>query len=356
MVSAKTRKIGKKYHIRLQKRANRLGFSITTRDDPAGGKCATYIKNIMPEGPAILDGRLKRGDCLLKVNGVEMAGKSQKEAVQLLKAISEASPVNILVSRQEQFPLPSPKVPASLQLQSGSLSIDYTPREVGLYKIEAFRDGQPVTKNPFSVEVCDPGKVKLTIVHEGVIGREQRFRVDCTQAGRGNISIMIRTGETEVHHSVREQTSGVFDVSFMPLVDRPHYLDVRYNGYRVPTCPQLVQIRDPKLTIIVCGQGLKCCVPKTVTSFLIETGGFAAAKDFDVSITDPVGSPLPVKCDQQKDGSLVAEFVPQHVGSHKIDVLYLDAHVSGSPFVSKAFDASKVILQRVRTSNYMITR
>ena len=225
---------------------------------------------------------------------------------------------------------------------------------MGLYKIEAFREGQPVTKNPFSVEVCDPSKVRLANVHEGVIGREQNFRVDCTRAGRGEIAITIRTGETEVQRNVKELASGVFDVSFVPLVDRPHYLDVRYNGYHVPACPQLVEIRDPKQTIIVHGQGLKSCVPKAVTSFLIETGGFAAAKDFDVIITDPVGSPLPVKCYQQKDGSLVAEFVPHHVGTHKIDVLYLDAHVSGSPFVSEAFDASKVILQRVRTANYIV--
>lgn len=232
--------------------------------------------------------------------------------------------------------------------------MEYTPREVGIYKIEAFRDGIPVTKNPFSVEVCDPSKVRLVNVNEGVIGREQRFRVDSTRAGRGDMTVTIRSGDTEVHHAVKEVSAGVFDVCFTPQADRPHYLDIRYNGYHIPSCPRLVEIRDPKQTIIVHGQGLKSCVPKSVTSFLIETGGFAAAKDFDIIITDPVGSPLPVKCYQQKDGSLVAEYVPQYVGSHKIDVLYLDAHVSGSPFVSEAFDATKVVLQRIRTTNYVL--
>lgn len=117
LVSANTRKIGKKYHIRLQKRVNGLGFSITTRDNPAGGNCPIYIKNILPKGSAIFDGRLKQGDRLLEVNGVEMTGKSQEEAVQLLKSIAVGIQVDMIVSRQEPFPLdplPSPKVPRQI--------------------------------------------------------------------------------------------------------------------------------------------------------------------------------------------------------------------------------------------------
>ena len=44
-----------------------LGFSITTRDNPAVGDSPIYIKNILPEGAAVVDGRLKPGDRLLEV-------------------------------------------------------------------------------------------------------------------------------------------------------------------------------------------------------------------------------------------------------------------------------------------------
>lgn len=46
-----------------------LGFSVTTRDNPAGGNAPIYIKNILPKGAAIEDGRLKPGDRLLEVCG-----------------------------------------------------------------------------------------------------------------------------------------------------------------------------------------------------------------------------------------------------------------------------------------------
>lgn len=47
------------------------------------------------------DGRLKIGDRLLEVNGIEMTGKSQAEAVAILRNAPAGSKVRIVVSRQE---------------------------------------------------------------------------------------------------------------------------------------------------------------------------------------------------------------------------------------------------------------
>lgn len=46
---ANTRKIGRKIELELTKGPHGLGFSITTRDNPAGGNCPIYIKNIIPK-------------------------------------------------------------------------------------------------------------------------------------------------------------------------------------------------------------------------------------------------------------------------------------------------------------------
>jgi partitioning defective protein 3 len=46
---ANTRKIGKKMELELTKGFHGLGFSITTRDNPAGGNCPIYIKNVLPK-------------------------------------------------------------------------------------------------------------------------------------------------------------------------------------------------------------------------------------------------------------------------------------------------------------------
>ena len=125
-VAANTRKMGKKYHIRLTKRSAGLGFSITTRDNPAGGNCPIYIKNILPKGAAITDGRLKGGDRLIEVNGIQMTGKSQEEAVNILKKIPVGSCVDLIVSRQESLftavdtSLPSPQLPRQMPSSESS--------------------------------------------------------------------------------------------------------------------------------------------------------------------------------------------------------------------------------------------
>jgi hypothetical protein len=46
-----------------------LGFSITSRDVTIGGSAPIYVKNILPRGAAIQDGRLKAGDRLIEVSG-----------------------------------------------------------------------------------------------------------------------------------------------------------------------------------------------------------------------------------------------------------------------------------------------
>jgi len=43
-----------------------LGFSITTQDNPASSNSPIYIKNILPQGAAVMDGRLQSGDRLLE--------------------------------------------------------------------------------------------------------------------------------------------------------------------------------------------------------------------------------------------------------------------------------------------------
>lgn len=47
------------------------------------------------------DGRLRPGDRLLQVNDIEMTGKTQPEAVAILRQCPTGSVVKISVSRQE---------------------------------------------------------------------------------------------------------------------------------------------------------------------------------------------------------------------------------------------------------------
>uniref|UniRef100_A0A4W3JMJ6 Partitioning defective 3 homolog n=1 Tax=Callorhinchus milii TaxID=7868 RepID=A0A4W3JMJ6_CALMI len=106
-----TKKVGKKLNIQLKKGPEGLGFSITSRDVPIGGSAPIYVKNILPKGAAIQDGRLKAADRLLEVNGVDLTGRSQEEAVSLLRNTKMGGTVSLLVLRQEDTLLPRELIP-----------------------------------------------------------------------------------------------------------------------------------------------------------------------------------------------------------------------------------------------------
>lgn len=97
---------GRRFNVQLKKGPEGLGFSITSRDVPIGGSAPIYVKNILPQGAAIQDGRLKAGDRLLEVSGVDLNGKSQEEVVALLRATPMGGTVNLLVIRPEDSLLP----------------------------------------------------------------------------------------------------------------------------------------------------------------------------------------------------------------------------------------------------------
>uniref|UniRef100_A0A3Q3KBR8 PDZ domain-containing protein n=1 Tax=Monopterus albus TaxID=43700 RepID=A0A3Q3KBR8_MONAL len=100
------KKKGRRFNMHLKKGPEGLGFSITSRDIPIGGSAPIYVKNILPRGAAIQDGRLKAGDRLLEVNGVDLNGKTQEEVVALLRATPMGGTVNLMVIRQEDSLLP----------------------------------------------------------------------------------------------------------------------------------------------------------------------------------------------------------------------------------------------------------
>uniref|UniRef100_A0A0A9XM93 PDZ domain-containing protein n=2 Tax=Lygus hesperus TaxID=30085 RepID=A0A0A9XM93_LYGHE len=109
-----TRKLGKKVEISLVKGQFGLGFSVTTRDNPAGGNAPIYIKNILPKGAAVEDGRLRPGDRLLAVDGIDLNGKTQADVVALLRNVAPGSAVNLLVSRHVDGMASSPNTSMSL--------------------------------------------------------------------------------------------------------------------------------------------------------------------------------------------------------------------------------------------------
>ena len=105
--------------------------------------------------------------------------------------------------------------------------------------------------------------------------------------------------------------------------------------------------------ILAHGSGLYVCRTGQINSFIIDTRG-SSTKLFDVVVAGPHDMAVPVRCYQQKDGNLLAQFTPPLSGGYRIDVLYDGKPLRGSPFTAQSFDATKVSIDHVRSANISI--
>ncbi|XP_074857447.1 partitioning defective 3 homolog B isoform X2 [Carettochelys insculpta] len=100
------KKSTKRIKIDLKKGPEGLGFTVVTRDSSVHGPGPIFVKNILPKGAAVKDGRLQSGDRILEVNGRDVTGRTQEELVAMLRSTKQGETVSLIVARQEEAFLP----------------------------------------------------------------------------------------------------------------------------------------------------------------------------------------------------------------------------------------------------------
>ncbi|XP_042366104.1 partitioning defective 3 homolog isoform X3 [Plectropomus leopardus] len=177
--SSYLKKKGRRFSIQLKKGPEGLGFSITSRDVPIGGSAPIYVKNILPRGAAIQDGRLKAGDRLLEVSGVDLNGKSQEEVVALLRATPMGGTVNLLVMRQEDSLLPrevQPEEDDMVLTPDGTQ--EFMTFEIPLNDSGSAGLGVSVKGNRSKENHADLGIFVKSIINGGAASKDGRLRVN----------------------------------------------------------------------------------------------------------------------------------------------------------------------------------
>lgn len=72
-----------------------------------------------------------------------------------------------------------------------------------------------------------------------------------------------------------------------------------------------------------------------------------SGRDFDVVVSGPGGVAVPVRCYQQRDGNLRAEFTPGFPGVHEVAIYHRSKQVKGSPYTCNVYDPQKVLIDSV---------
>ncbi|XP_011501590.1 PREDICTED: filamin-A [Ceratosolen solmsi marchali] len=212
-------------------------------------------------------------------------------------------------------------------------TVSFTPRIVGEHRISVSHRNLPVLGSPFSCKVYDVAAIKVKDTKKGVIGLPVTFLVETSQAGPGNLEVTVNGGR--VPTSAQAQGPHTYAISFTPREPIIHTVDLRFNGEDVPGSPFTCQVNDAAKVLVT--ETLEKVSVNRTASFVIEADSAPM-----VDVLAPTRESLPVQIDQTAPGLYTAGFTPKDVGDHSVQVKLNGAHVQGSPFLVKAYNANQV--------------
>ncbi|XP_076685371.1 filamin-type immunoglobulin domains fbug isoform X2 [Andrena cerasifolii] len=224
------------------------------------------------------------------------------------------------------------------QSGQGCYTAGFTPKDVGDHSVEVKLSGSHVEGSPFLVKAYNADKVKVTDINSGVVGKPVFFSINASQAGAGNLEIIVAVNGKNVPNYVQSEGNAKFRVNFKPQEAAVHSLSVRFNGEPVPGSPFSCKVIGAGQAIIT-GHSLKMGAVKQLMSFTVDPQ--ASSTNCDVIVTPPSNISLPITI-EPVDGKYNISFVPMEVGRHNISVLVDTEHVKGSPFACNIYDVTKV--------------
>ncbi|OQR78194.1 filamin-A-like [Tropilaelaps mercedesae] len=281
--------------------------------------------------------------------------------------------------------------------------VTFSPTQVGPNQVFVYLNGSQVAGSPFTCNVFDVQRVRVTGLHRGYVGRALTFSVDASQAGEGTLELVVSTKRGSVRAEVSMQARGIYDVTFTPSDATEHYVNVTFNDLEIPGNPfrmensfDILDADQPVSIRVSKGSAEAQCVmtkiadrayraeylPREVGSHLLEVLlGERVAATHNVQVVDPGrvramdiedaivnrltafrvdttkagqgtlevsvsggGTKVPLQLDEVAVGLYKATFSPKSASSHKIDIRYNGHIVPGFPHIIQVRDPSHTMI------------
>ncbi|KAM6151933.1 partitioning defective 3 homolog B isoform 4-T4 [Erethizon dorsatum] len=173
-----SKKNAKKIKIDLKKGPEGLGFTVVTRDSSIHGPGPIFVKNILPKGAAIRDGRLQSGDRILEVNGRDVTGQTQEELVAMLRSTKQGETASLVIARQEGSFLPR-----ELKGEPGCYALSLETSEQLMFEIPLNDSGSAglgvsLKGNKARETGMDLGIFIKSVIHGGAAFKDGRLRMN----------------------------------------------------------------------------------------------------------------------------------------------------------------------------------
>lgn len=109
----------------------------------------------------------------------------------------------------------------------GKFEISFTPIDVGDHSVEVRLQSDHIEGSPFLIKAYDANRVTVTDITDGIVGKPVSFSINASQAGAGNLEIIVAVGGRNVPNFVQSEGNARFKVNFKPTEAATHTLSVR---------------------------------------------------------------------------------------------------------------------------------
>ena len=287
---------------------------------------AAYTDKCAASGPGLVSGKTD-APCHFNIKTKEDAGYVRL-SIHIVGP-SKAEPVTMVENTEDN-----------------SIDVSYHPTAPGDYTIRVLWGEAHVRGSPFVVPVTgtsknDPSKVKVTGpgLSGGMVGELLKVFIEGEAgAGPGPLGIkVVGPSKPEIVADSESREEGV-EVTIKCPDPGDYQLVLQWGNEEVPTSPY---------TIKVTGEGRKVrpelC---TASGDGISKGEVGKKAVFSVHIPDEAGPgmlgvavagphpPKPIEITNHQDGHMDVSYFPIAPGEYKIDVMWADQHIAGSPFTA----------------------
>ncbi|XP_078693625.1 filamin-A-like isoform X2 [Branchiostoma floridae x Branchiostoma belcheri] len=231
-------------------------------------------------------------------------------------------------------------VPCDVYKDGSIHTATYTPKEPGDHKVNVKFAGLTVASSPVTVHAYDVNRVSLgPLSKRDELGYVSTI-VDTKKAGPGILNTSVTTKDETVPHNCDKLDTGKYKVSFQPKRLGQYEVHAEYNDVTVPGSPLVYENFDTS-DIVVGGEGLGNVPVGKLAKFQVDASKTPGG-DVVVKIAGPSEDATVQGEIVEEDDIYTVLYIPAEVGDHEFLVLKDDVNIKGSPFISHAYDPSKI--------------
>lgn len=119
---------------------------------------------------------------------------------------------------------------------------------VGRHLVSVTANDQHVTGSPFACNVYDVNRVTISGLDQpngpASIGIPLTFSVDAAGAGEGTLELVVQTATSTVKAEVVACARGLYDVTFVPQSNEPHFVNITFNDQNVSGSPFRIEVQQ----------------------------------------------------------------------------------------------------------------